>query len=143
MPAIYSRTLATVNIDNTWDFSTWQADALVVNLGTNDGAAATSPDFDYEGVYASVVQAAANKYAAGGRPFHAFLACGPMSETYCDPVHSVIANLTARGIKAHFLDQRGFLDGSHGPACCGHPGTEVDEAMATSAAAFMKSTLGW
>ena len=44
---VWSRTLATVGstnasdphgttVENTWDFSKWQADAVVINLGTND-----------------------------------------------------------------------------------------------------------
>ena len=49
----------------------------------------------------------------------------------------------ANGVKAHFLDQRGFLNGTFGPACCGHPSIEVDTAMAKSGAAFIKQTLGW
>jgi hypothetical protein len=56
---------------------------------------------------------------------------------------AVIKNVTARGVKAHFLDQRGFLNGTFGPACCGHPSIEVDTAMAKSGAAFIKTTLGW
>jgi hypothetical protein len=39
--------------------------------------------------------------------------------------------------------QRGFLNGTFGPACCGHPSIEVDTAMAKSGAAFIKQTLGW
>jgi hypothetical protein len=35
MPSIYSRALATVNADNSWDFKSWTADALVINLGTS------------------------------------------------------------------------------------------------------------
>ena len=51
--------------------------------------------------------------------------------------------MKAHGVKAHFLDQRGFLNGTFGPACCGHPSIEVDTAMAKSDAAFIKRTLGW
>ena len=55
----------------------------------------------------------------------------------------VISTVKAHGVKAHFLDQRGFLNGTFGPACCGHPSIEVDTAMAKSGAAFIKQTLGW
>ena len=34
MPAIFGRTLATVNKNSTWDFKSWTADVLVINLGT-------------------------------------------------------------------------------------------------------------
>ena len=66
-----------------------------------------------------------------------------MSETYCDSVHEVLSAVSQKGVKAHFLDQRGFLNGSFGKACCGHPGIEVDTAMAKSGAASIKTALGW
>jgi len=141
MPLVFSRTLATVNRDGTWDFGRWVPDALVVNLGTNDGDAATDPRFDYVGVYADLVATAAQRY--GIDKLQVFVACGPMSETYCGPVQAVLANLTSRGVRATFLDQRGYLNGTFGPGCCGHPSIEVDEAIAESAAAVIRRTLDW
>lgn len=84
-----------------------------------------------------------NASANYGPQLEVFLACGPMSETYCAPVQDVLSNVTAKGVKAHFLDQRGFLNGTFGKACCGHPSIEVDTAMAENGAAFIKSALGW
>lgn len=140
MPSIFSRTLATLNSDNTWDWAQWKPDALVINLGTNDGSTVTDPKYHYTETYSELVMQAAEHYGGG---LHVFLACGPMSTRYCDPVRSVIKNVTARGVKAHFLDQRNFLNGTFGPACCGHPSIEVDTAMAKGGAAFIKTTLGW
>jgi len=140
MPTIWNRTLATLNVNDTWQFDSWKADALVINLGTNDGSAATDPEYNYEGIYADVVMQASRVYPG----VHVFLACGPMSETYCTPIMNVIKAVTAKGFKnAHFLDQRGFLNGTFGPKCCGHPSIEVDGAMAKSGAAFIAKTLGW
>jgi len=151
MPAIFDRTLATVNTanivgaraaatTNKWDFSSWKADALVVNLGTNDNSAAIDPSYNYTDTYEQLVLRAAASY---GPALHVFLACGPMSELYCDPVQEVLRRVTAKGVQAHFLDQRGFLNGSFGPACCGHPSSQVDAAMATHGAAAIKAALGW
>jgi hypothetical protein len=88
--------------------------------------------------YIDVVMQASQNY---GPNLHVFLACGPMSETYCAPVQQVLAAVTAKGVKAHFLDQRGFLNGTLG--CCGHPDMEVASNMAESGAAFIKAALGW
>ena len=140
MPSIYSRTLATLNLDDTWNFKTWIPDVLVINLGTNDGGAAVDPKKQYTNIYSELIMQASQKY---GDQLQVFLACGPMSETYCTPVLNVIKNVTERGVKAHFLDQRGFLNGKFGPACCGHPSTEVDLAMAKSGAASIGTVLGW
>jgi len=140
MPSIFGRTLATVNRDATWDWSGWIPDALVVNLGTNDGSTVLDPKYKYVETYEQLVMDAAAHY---GPDLHVFLACGPMSETYCAPVQDVLAAVSAKGVKAHFLDQRGFLNGTFGPGCCGHPGIEVDTAMGQHGAAAIKDVLGW
>jgi len=140
MPSIFSRTLATVNVDNTWRWGSWVPDALVINLGTNDGGSSINPSMHYIETYTDLVLNASKNY---GADLQVFLACGPMSEIYCDPVHSVLGNVAAKGVKAHFLDQRGFLNGTFGPACCGHPSVQVDTAMAQVGAATIKAALGW
>ena len=66
-----------------------------------------------------------------------------MKATYCDAVHETIANLTAVGIKAHFLDQTPFLNGTFGHKCCDHPSASVDAAMGKYGAEFIAETLGW
>lgn len=137
MPTIFKQALAT-DVSTSWTWSDWVADALVINLGTNDGGAART--VQYVETYTQLVVQASKNY---GDNLHVFLACGPMSTTYCDSVHTVIANAQQQGVKAHFLDQRGFLNGTFGPGCCGHPGIEVDTAMAKSGAAFIKASLGW
>jgi hypothetical protein len=81
MPPVFTRTLATVNVDNTWDWKSWVPDALVINLGTNDGSYGTHPEYVTE--YVKVIMEAAKNY---GSSLHVFLACGPMSET-CVPAH--------------------------------------------------------
>ena len=137
-PELYRRTLAT-DPALTWDFSSWRPDALVVNLGTNDGAAAALPE--YTATYLELLRNASHEY---GAHLAVFLACGPMSDAYCDPVRAVVAAARADNIvDAHFLDQRPFLNGSFGEPCCGHPSAEVDAAMASDAAAFIAETLGW
>lgn len=140
MPEIWTRTLATGDTGGTngWDFSSWVPDALVVNLGTNDAGAGTTPEFVE--AYQQLVLQAHQVYGDG---LDVFLACGPMSERYCDSVQQTIENATAMGVKAHFLDHRGFLDGTFGPACCGHPGVQVDAAMGKFGADVIASTKGW
>ena len=72
-----------------------------------------------------------------------FALLGPMSETYCDPVFEIIQNVTHRGVHATFLDQRGFLNGTFGPACCGHPSSAVDQAMAQNGAKVIGNVMEW
>jgi hypothetical protein len=153
MSDIYKRTLASVpsgNVsdphgttkENYWDFSSWRPDALVINLGTNDRLNSRPQLIQaYNATYLNLVLAASNAY---GPNTHFFLACGPMSTAYCSQVQWLVSILTeVHQVKVTFLDQRGFLDGSYGPACCGHPGATVDAAMAKKSADVIKATMGW
>jgi hypothetical protein len=152
MSDIYKRTLASVpspnpkdphgtTSENYWNFSSWRPDAVVINLGTNDRLNSRPNNIvSFNQTYLGLAMRAAKSYGAGT---HFFLACGPMSTAYCDEVQWVVNTLMAHGVKASFLDQRGFLDGSHGPSCCGHPSASVDQAMARKGAAFIQNIMGW
>eukprot|EP00976_Prorocentrum_cordatum_P083786 1185380-Prorocentrum_minimum.AAC.1 len=54
-----------------------------------------------------------------------------------------VEQLRARSVAAHFLDLRGFLNGSYGPACCRHPSAEVDAHMAQRGVEAIRSVTGW
>jgi len=153
---IWGRTIATVGSPNSsdphgttdankWDFSIWKPDAVVINLGTNDGLTGGRAAFisSYNQTYEALTVAAATAY---GNKTHFFLACGPMSDHYCDEVNWVIAKLTARGLKASLLDQRGFINSNATfgrPCAYGHPGSQIDRAMAKNASAFIKQVMEW
>lgn len=140
MPQIWRRTLATDD-SSRWDFSSWIPQGLVINLGTNDNVWARNAS--YSEIYFDMVLNASKAY---GPDLNIFLACGPMEGptiVYCPYVEGVVARAVASGIKAHFLDQRGFLNGTYGSSCCGHPSTRVDEAMSKHGAAFISKVLDW
>jgi len=151
---VWRRTLATVGssnasdphgttAENVWDFHRWRADAVVINLGTNDHLSTrpSSLATAYKERYEALVVDAANAYGNGT---HFFLACGPMASDYCEEVEWVIDRVGELGIHAHLLDQRGFDDGDYGAVCAyGHPGSQIDAAMAKSGSAFIKMTMGW
>ena len=151
---VWGRTLATVGsanasdphgttAENEWDFGSWTADAVVINLGTNDhlGTKPTDKSAAFTKRYEELVVAASAAYS---KDTHFFLACGPMASDYCPEVNAVLASVTAAGIKAHLLDQVGFNDGSFGKLCAyGHPGSQIDAAMAKNGSAFIKATMGW
>ena len=123
---------------NAYDFA-FAPDALVINLGTNDGLSRRPQNIaDFNATYLDLTLSAAQAY--DNVTF--FLACGPMDEAYCGPVQWVIAELTARGKPAHFLDQRGILK-PPGAACCGHPSAVTDINMAAAGSAFIAKAMGW
>lgn len=55
----------------------------------------------------------------------------------------VIVAAKAKGIRATFLDQRGFLDSHYGGTCSDHPSAEIDLAMGGAASVLISQTLGW
>ena len=151
---VWTRTLATVGstnasdphgttAENEWDFSQWTADAVVINLGTNDhlGTKPSAKSEAYKARYEALVVATAKAYSNTTR---FFLACGPMSSDYCTEVSWVIDRVGSMGIKAYLLDQRGFDGGAYGRLCAyGHPGSQIDAAMARNGSAFIKKIMGW
>eukprot|EP01051_Picozoa_sp_SAG22_P003804 SAG22_NODE_190_length_15715_cov_21.164980_6_plen_288_part_00 len=150
---IWTMTLATVGSLNTsdphgttsaneWDFSKWTADAVVINLGTNDHLgtnASTAKLKAFVKRYEELVHAASKAYGDGTR---FFLACGPMASDYCVEVKTIIARVAASGVKAYLLNQVEFEDGknsSYGKVCAyGHPGSQIDTAMANHGLVLIK-----
>ena len=143
-PDIWKRTLVTVDTadphgtpaSNRWNFSAWTPDAVVINLGTNDNLHSRpelTPTFN--STYLQLVLDAGKAY---GEQTAFFLACGPMDDTYCDPVQWVITQAKKHGLKAFFLDQRGF-----DTDCCGHPCASADKSIAAATAKSIASKMGW
>jgi len=142
---MWKRTLATVNgdndthatrADNYWKFSSWVPDAVVINLGTNDGLGRRTeliPTFN--ATYLKLVLAAGEAY---GDKTSFFLACGPMTNNYCDQVHWVIAKAKAAGVQAFFLD---FVGLPHN--CCGHPCAADDVVIGNFTAKTIAAQMGW
>ena len=154
MSDIYKRTLATVVSSNPndphgtiaaneWDFTKWIPDAVVINLGTNDMLNRRPNNiYKYNATYLNLVVEASKSY---GLDTHFFLACGPMSNAYCEEVNWILDTIRRPPylIKASFLDQRNFLNGTYGPACCSHPSAEVDQAIGTSSIRAISSIMHW
>ncbi|CAE7037646.1 celE [Symbiodinium natans] len=128
--------------DNLWDFSRWVPDAVVINLGTNDHFQWPVVVPAFNATYLQLLLLAARSY---GPKTHFFLACGPMTDAYCDNVFWVIdqAREVLPKLKVSFLDQRPFLNGSFGPRCGYHPSVEVDSAMAEAAIPIIQEALNW
>jgi hypothetical protein len=157
---IWYRTLGTIGSANTsdphgtvkynqWNFSSWVPDVVVINLGTNDNLGQRQELIPlYNQTYLDLVVNAAHVYNMHKREqqnanygVQFLLACGPMSDAYCSQVEWVIEQCQQQNIQASFLDFRGFLNGTFGEACCGHPGSGVDRAMAQYATQVITQTL--
>jgi hypothetical protein len=120
-------------------------DAVVVNLGTNDVGSGSFQEKEFEQAYEEFVLAVSGSYGGAATMF---LACGPMSSTYCAAVKNTVAALRMRpkddGMTpnaVYFLDHTN--QGQFNMNCCGHPSATDDSKMAQSGAAFIAAKMGW
>lgn len=140
MPEIYNRTLATVDRGD-WQGRAdgWQPDAVVINLGTNDGLPppeSNDPVLDsYRTTYQDMLRSVEAWY---GQDTVVFLACGPMSGAYCPQVDRIIAENPTR-MKLAFLDQRNLII----EGCCGHPSAADNALMAERSTREIREVMGW
>ena len=143
MPVLYELTFAG-DLSVKWDFTTWKADVVVLNLGTNDFAKG-DPGQAYVDAYAGMV-----KQIRGHYP-DAFIVCavgsmlGGGSLTQ-DPayVKGVVAAANAAGdARVSFVDL-GEQDGNaNGLGCDYHPSVKTDQLMADKLTTAIKAAAGW
>ena len=143
MPVLYARTFAESSA-LLWDFSSWKADVVVLNLGTNDFAKG-DPGPAYVDAYSGLV-----KQIRGHYP-DAYILCavgsmlgGADLAKDVDYVKGVVAAANGAGdAKVSFVDL-GQQDGNaDGLGCDYHPSVKTDQLMADKLVAAIKATVGW
>jgi hypothetical protein len=130
-----------------WDFSVWHPNVVVINLGTNDNLNAQNPgdlEASYVSTYINFVTNILSSYASHP-PSAVFLACGPMTDSYCNYVFEVIEELNSMidnsVSKVYFLDQRNVLDSTN--QCCGHPDKNADITLSSITTSAIQSVMHW
>ena len=145
MPQLYTQAFAT-DAAQAWDFSrSARPDAVVIYLGTNDFSCNLTTDALFSAALVSFFHNVTSYYAASppppsGAPIHFFAAVGLMSPTRpLAAVNAAIAQASAEGLRASFLDMRNATaDG-----CGGHPGPIGHWQMALQAAPQIKAAMAW
>lgn len=144
MPTYYDRTLPR-NTSSQWDFSAFQPDAVIVNLGTNDFSTNDDPTQpEFEQAYRGFLEHIRSKNP------DAFILCtnGPMlTGTDLTTAQSYITNV----VKA--LNDAGDIrvgtfdippqDRANGLGCDWHPSLTTHEMMAAELESALKAALGW
>jgi hypothetical protein len=144
MPTYYERALPNRS-DSAWDFQKWQADAVVINLGTNDFSTNQDPTKEqFEGAYTALIKKIRSKYA------NAWILCtngtmltGTDLTTVRGYIQNVVTTLSAAGdakLKSFELTPQAAADGY---GCDYHPSKATHVKMADQLTAVLKSTLGW
>ena len=140
LPKIYDRTLTSQN--GSWDFTRYQPDAVVINLGTNDFSTDMDPsEADFTAAYRAFLQHLRSVY-----PDALILCtCGPMLYgAELDQVRGYIAKaISASGddkIKSFDIPSQSANDGL---GCDYHPSIKTHQKMADLLVAALKRELGW
>jgi lysophospholipase L1-like esterase len=147
VPILWERTIPTDHASR-WDPSQWVADAVVINLGTNDyNARGLGPTTDYQATYLQFVTRLRSVYPG------AFLFCavGPMlgGTRYASAkaaITNVISSRKAAGDARLALVEFPTLNCGQGGSqcgCSGHPTVAQHEAMAGILEAAMRTSLAW
>jgi hypothetical protein len=125
------------NAYTNWTFSSFPADAVVVNLGTNDHP--NAPALLWQSIYVQFATDLVTTYYANTN-LTLFLAYGPMTAEYQPFVLNITSTLVGAGIKAHALD----LTLPHPmTGCYGHPSAADNVEIAAKAKPQIAAVMGW
>jgi len=137
LSSVYANVLGTQNTLQ-WDFKR-QADAVVINLGTNDSAQG-DPGQPYEDAYVALIRTVRGKYPSAW----VVLAIGPMTT---DPpltqMRTHLSNVVARMADPKVTAVDIAPQDATATGCDYHPNVAEDSIMAGVLASALKSKLGW
>jgi len=144
MPSYYDRILPT-RADSRWDFSTWQPQAVVVNLGTNDFSTLSDPSQqDFVAAYVALLGRIRTAYP------EAQILCtvGPLlggtdlsaARTYID---QAVQQRNQAGDAAVTTFQLAETDPANGYGCAWHPSLRTHEVMAEALIGALRTQMGW
>jgi lysophospholipase L1-like esterase len=126
---------------NRWDYSKYQPDVLVINLGTNDYIASTGPTAptyaSFQAHYVAFVTRLMQNYQASRTKI--ILACGPMTNRQC-PYVEAAATILAKSFKTGYVNVS-LTTGLSG--CVGHPNQAQDTGMVNLMTPLVKKLTGW
>ncbi|MFD5128714.1 GDSL-type esterase/lipase family protein [Streptomyces olindensis] len=124
--------------DTPWDFSRYRADAVVINLGTNDiGHGVPGPDF--RSAYTAFLRDVRAKYPTA----HLF-AVQTLKKRYVTETRAAVSARNGAGdSRVHYVDTTGWLtDGTHYEDGDGHPNEAGHTRFAERLAPVLAARLG-
>jgi lysophospholipase L1-like esterase len=144
LPPYYDRTLP-ARADSRWDFSRWQPQAVVINLGTNDFSTAMDPTQEqFEQALGALIE-----HMRAGYPGALILATvGPLL-TGADlaTARTYIANVVKQRNDAGDAKVQAFelapTNAADGYGCDWHPSLKTHQVMAEALTAKLRAELGW
>jgi Carbohydrate esterase 2 N-terminal/GDSL-like Lipase/Acylhydrolase family len=144
MPIYFDRTLPQ-RADSVWDFSQFQPQAVVINLGTNDFSTPADPtEAEFVAAYVTLLARARAAYP------EALILCtvGPLlGGTDLTTARAYIASAVQQRADAGDVSVRTFelaqQNRSDGLGCSSHPSLRTHEIMADVLTGVLSAQLGW
>jgi len=149
MPVLWERTLPNRD-DSHWDFSSWQPDGVVIDLGTNDFAHENPDKSPFSAAYRGFLSRLRAVYPKAAL----FCALGPGLSDEWPPgenarstaragIEQAIAALKAGGDGRVFLVEHALETDAEGWGCDWHPSRATHQRMAEELTAPIAKNLGW
>lgn len=144
MPDYYDRILPERPM-SSWDFSKFQPNAVVINLGTNDFSTEQDPTQEqFEDAYVAFLEHIRSKYSDAW----ILSTVGPLlTGSDLQTARTYIANAVARRAALGDTKVKAFeltpTDAADGYGCDWHPSLKTHEKMAVELTSELKATLGW
>lgn len=141
LPTYYERTLPDRSTSQ-WDFSSWQADAVVVNLGTNDFSTTQDPtQTEFETGYKALLTKIRGKYPnAWILATNGSMLSGTDLTRVRTYLNNVVQSMNDTKVKTFEIAPQ---DAADGYGCDWHPSLATHRKMADQLTSVLKSTLGW
>jgi lysophospholipase L1-like esterase len=149
MPVLWKRTLPAKD-DSRWNFSEYQPDVVVINLGTNDFAPEVSHWSPFAAAYLAFVRDVRAHYAKATL----FCTLGPaLSDHWPEgrtaltiarrAIEGAVATIARGGdSRIHFVEFPGQTD-ENGYGCDWHPNLKTHEIMAGVLETALRAKMGW
>ncbi|MFN8074219.1 MAG: ricin-type beta-trefoil lectin domain protein [Kineosporiaceae bacterium] len=130
----FLRTSAT---GGTWDFSRYAADAVVINLGTNDVGGNRVPTDQWIATYVRLLKDARSRY-----PSAALIALEPFRERFGDEAKAAVDQVRAGGdSRVQYVDTSGWMDSAADTGDGVHPTDAGHAKIATRLAPIVAAAL--
>lgn len=145
MPAYYPFILDNYEDESSkWNFSAFQPQAVIINLGVNDFDPANPEpvsEANFTAGYVKLINDLRTVYY--NKDIHLFLACRHAAELSgpCDLVKAIVAN--ASDERVHYVDLSWKDEPESSLGCGNHPGVLGHLKMADLLVASMGSVIGW
>ncbi|HEY8965577.1 MAG TPA: SGNH/GDSL hydrolase family protein [Candidatus Methylacidiphilales bacterium] len=148
-PYVLAGRIPLTGLGATWDFASWRADAVVINLGTNDYYRETPDPSGWAAAYKALLARLRRQYPQAA----IYCATGPMltdepadrkpASTLRAAVAAVVADARAAGDQQVRVLDFGTQDPANGLGAFRHPSLKTQRLMGEQLEAALRRDLGW